>query len=89
MSAKSLRVKAVIAYDGSVYHGFQKQKSTSNTVTHDIEKALSSLHIQSDIVGSGRTDAGVHASGQVVHFDIPHYWNDLEKLTLNLNRKLT
>ena len=89
MSSKLLRVKAVIAYDGSVYHGFQKQKSTSNTITHDIEKALFSLHIQSDIVGSGRTDAGVHASGQVIHFDIPPYWNDLAKLTLNLNRKLT
>ncbi len=83
------RVKAVIAYDGSVYYGFQKQKSTTNTITHDIEQVLSSLHIESNIVGSGRTDAGVHATGQVIHFDIPAYWEDLEKLTLNLNRKLT
>jgi len=83
------RVKAVIAYNGSVYYGFQKQKSTTNTITHDIEQALISLHIQSNIVGSGRTDAGVHATGQVIHFDIPDYWNDLEKLTLNINRKLT
>jgi len=83
------RVKAVIAYDGSVYYGFQKQKSTTTTITHDIEQALVSLHIESNIVGSGRTDAGVHATGQVIHFDIPAYWEDLEKLTLNLNRKLT
>ena len=82
------RVKAVIAYDGSAYQGFQKQKSTSCTITHQIEKALHSLHIDSPITGSGRTDAGVHATGQVIHFDLPHYWNDMHKLKLNLNRKL-
>ena len=82
------RVKAVIAYDGSTYYGFQKQKSTRQTITYEIEHALASLQIHSSIVGSGRTDAGVHATGQVIHFDIPEYWDDLEKLTLNLNRKL-
>jgi tRNA pseudouridine38-40 synthase len=83
------RVKAVITYDGNVYHGFQKQKSTKQTITHDIEQALASLQIHGSIIGSGRTDAGVHATGQVIHFDIPEYWNDLKKLKLNLNRKLT
>ena len=83
------RVKAVIAYDGSAYYGFQKQKSTKQTITHDIEQALASLQIHSSIIGSGRTDAGVHATGQVIHFDIPEYWDDLEKLKVNLNRKLT
>ncbi len=83
-----MRVKAVIAYDGSNYKGFQKQKSTPNTITHAIEKALMSLHIDSSIVGSGRTDAGVHATGQVIHFDLPKFWTDLSKLKLNLNRKL-
>jgi len=83
-----MRVKAVIAYDGSEYKGFQKQTTTPNTITHTIEKALTSLHINSDIVGSGRTDAGVHATGQVIHFDLPKFWTDLSKLKLNLNRKL-
>ncbi len=82
------RVKAVIAYDGSAYLGFQKQNSTRQTVTYAIEKALHSLHITSDIVASGRTDAGVHASGQVIHFDLPEFWSDLSKLKINLNRKL-
>jgi len=85
----SLRVKAVIAYDGSAYFGFQKQKSTQKTITYEIENALHSLHIDDTIIGSGRTDAGVHATGQVIHFDIPEYWHDLKKLKLNLNRKLT
>lgn len=84
-----MRVKAVIAYDGSLFQGFQKQTSTENTVTGKIEKALSALHIIPSLVGSGRTDAGVHASGQVIHFDLPPFWSDLEKLTQTLNRKLS
>ena len=82
-----MRVKAVISYDGSHYQGFQKQKSTKMTVTSAIEEALVSLKIDSPIVGSGRTDAGVHATGQVIHFDLPNFWTDLENLKLNLNRK--
>ncbi len=84
-----MRVKAVIVYDGSVYHGFQKQTTTNKTVEGNIEKALHSLQIKSSIVGSGRTDAGVHATGQVIHFDLPPFWSDLDRLKLNLNRKLT
>ena len=84
----SKRVKAVIAYDGSSYKGFQKQNSTRNTVTYAIEKALQSLQIHDQIVASGRTDAGVHATGQVIHFDLPDFWSDLNKLKSNLNRKL-
>jgi len=84
-----VRVKAVIAYDGSHYFGFQKQTSTKQTIATTIENALGALHIDTSIVGSGRTDAGVHASGQVIHFDIPEYWHDLKKLKTNLNRQLT
>jgi len=83
-----MRVKAVIAYDGSAYLGFQKQKSTTQTVTYAIEEALRTLQIPATIVASGRTDAGVHATGQVIHFDLPPYWTDLSKLQLSLNRKL-
>ncbi|MBD3791370.1 MAG: tRNA pseudouridine(38-40) synthase TruA [Campylobacterales bacterium] len=83
-----MRVKAVISYDGSAFFGFQRQKSTKQTVTSAIEQALRSLKIDSEITGSGRTDRGVHATGQVIHFDLPPYWSDLERLRLNLNRKL-
>jgi len=82
------RVKAVIVYDGGYFKGFQKQKSTKNTITTDIEIALRSLGIHNNIRGSGRTDAGVHATGQVIDFLIPDYWNNLEKLKFELNRKL-
>jgi len=84
-----MRVKAVLTYDGSCYQGFQKQTSTKNTITSAIEDALISLQIHSPITGSGRTDAGVHATGQVIHFDLPDFWDDLAKLKCNLNRKLT
>ena len=89
MQKKPMRVKAVITYDGHAFYGFQKQNSTLQTIAAMIEKSLRDLHITSSIVGSGRTDAGVHATGQVIHFNIPAYWHDLEKLRLNLNRKLT
>ena len=82
------RVKAIIEYDGGYFKGFQKQKSTNNTITTQIEKALSSLGIKDSIRGSGRTDAGVHATGQVIDFTIPPFWKDLLKLKYELNRKL-
>ena len=81
-------IKAVVAYNGNYFLGFQKQKSTPKTVTSNIEETLKSLNIDSSIVGSGRTDAGVHATGQVINFYIPNYWNDLTKLQRELNRKL-
>ena len=84
-----MRIKAVIAYDGSCFEGFQRQTRTARTVTGVIEDALRSLHIDAQIIGSGRTDAGVHATGQVIHFDLPPYWKDLPKLQRELNKKLT
>jgi tRNA pseudouridine38-40 synthase len=83
-----VRVKAVIAYDGSAFYGFQRQTSTLQTVTRAIEDALRTLQIHSPIIGSGRTDRGVHATGQVIHFDLPDYWRDLDKLKAILNRRL-
>ena len=82
------RVKAIIAYDGGYFQGFQKQKSTKNTITTAIEIALNSMGIHDNIRGSGRTDAGVHATGQVIDFTIPPFWTDLNKLKIALNRKL-
>jgi len=84
-----MRVKAIILYDGGKFYGFQKQKSTRQTVTTAIETALLSLGIQDEIRGSGRTDAGVHATGQVIDFQVPDYWDDLVKLKRALNQKLS
>ncbi len=83
-----MRVKAVVSYDGSSYRGFQKQKSTKQTIAAAIELALRSLNIDCDITGSGRTDAGVHASGQVIHFDLPAFWTNLDNLKQRINQQL-
>lgn len=83
-----MRVKAVIAYDGTYFKGFQKQKSTKQTITTAIEIALKSLGITSEIRGSGRTDAGVHATGQVIDFELPPFWSDLKRLKETLNQSL-
>jgi tRNA pseudouridine38-40 synthase len=84
------RVKAVIAYDGSAFEGFQRQKRTPRTVQGTLERALASLGIDSLVVGSGRTDTGVHATGQVIHFDLPSHWAEqpLSKLQTHLNNRL-
>lgn len=84
-----MRVKAVIAYDGSHFYGFQRQSTTKRTIEGQIEEVLETLEIHTQITGSGRTDSGVHASGQVIHFDLPPFWNDTKRLTTALNRKLT
>ena len=60
----------LVQYDGSNYSGWQKQKNAT-TVQEILEGALFKIsHSRVKTFGAGRTDAGVHASGQVVHFDI-------------------
>ena len=62
------KIKLIIEYDGTNYHGWQIQKN-ANTVQATIEKALSKLlGTYIGIVGCSRTDVGVHAYGQVAHF---------------------
>jgi tRNA pseudouridine38-40 synthase len=58
-----------IAYKGSSYHGWQVQPN-ANTIQAEVNQALSTLLRQkTECVGSGRTDAGVHARQQIAHFD--------------------
>lgn len=66
------RLRLIIAYDGLPYTGWQRQ-SGRITVQGTVENALGKVLKQSGIRihGSGRTDTGVHALGQVAHFDAP------------------
>ncbi len=82
-----MRIKALIAYDGSRFYGFQTQHHTAKTVMGELHKALRSLGISTQIVGSGRTDRGVHATAQVIHFDLPSFW-DIERFTHYFQKKL-
>lgn len=61
--------KIIIQYDGTKYNGWQKQGNTDNTIQGKLESILSRLDENEVIVnGSGRTDAGTHAKGQVASF---------------------
>lgn len=61
--------KIIIQYDGTNYKGWQVQNSTKDTIQGKIERILTKLNGSPvDINGSGRTDAGVHALGQVANF---------------------
>ena len=68
-----MRMKCTISYDGHLFYGYQVQPG-QRTVQDELEKALQTLHKAKEripVVSSGRTDSGVHAVGQTIHFDSP------------------
>ena len=66
-----MRAKATIEYLGAAYAGWQIQPN-ADTVQERIESALASIaHQPVRLHGSGRTDSGVHATGQIAHADVP------------------
>lgn len=66
-----LRLRIDLAYDGTNYSGWAKQPD-QRTIQEEIEKAISTItQTQIETIVAGRTDAGVHATGQVIHFDVP------------------
>lgn len=78
-----------IEYDGSGYVGWQRQDN-GNSIQAELEAAATSIIGKREDVmvqGAGRTDAGVHATGQAAHFDLPHDFSE-EKLPLALNANL-
>jgi tRNA pseudouridine38-40 synthase len=63
-------IKLVIEYDGSRYHGWQRQPNLP-TIQGALETALATIAKQRPtVIGAGRTDAGVHAEGQVANFNV-------------------
>lgn len=67
------RLKATICYDGAEFAGYQIQPD-SRTVQKELLAVLKRIHKGTpvEVVSSGRTDAKVHATGQVIHFDTPY-----------------
>ena len=64
-----MRLALIVEYEGTDYHGFQYQKN-ARSIQEEIEKAIQRLTgDRPRVKGAGRTDAGVHARGQVVAFD--------------------
>jgi tRNA pseudouridine38-40 synthase len=76
-----VRYQIILAYDGSVFKGFQRQ-ANARSVQGELETALRQLNWQGRaILAAGRTDSGTHASGQVVAFDLDwsHPINELQQ----------
>ena len=66
-----MKLRLTVAYDGTRFSGWQSQPD-GNTVQDHLEKAFSALcAVRIPVHGAGRTDAGVHASGQCAHADVP------------------
>jgi len=81
--------KLIIQYDGTRYSGWQVQNHTDDTIQGKIENVLSQLYQkQLSISGSGRTDAGVHAYGQVANFHVEEATFSCAEILANLNAHL-
>lgn len=69
MKARQRNIRLTVAYDGTAYNGFQRQKPPQVAVQNVLEERLTAVCGDSvELAASGRTDAGVHALGQVVNF---------------------
>jgi len=85
-----VRVRMTVAYDGRGFRGFAAQPGGVRTVAGTLALALArQLRQPVTLVTAGRTDAGVHAWGQVVSFDAPVDRFDPERLQRSLNRALS
>ena len=82
-----LRLKIKLAYDGTAFSGWAKQPDR-RTVQEEFEKAFSTVsRHQCETIVAGRTDAGVHATAQIVHVDVPIGTDQID-LAYRLNRLL-
>ena len=83
-----MRYKIEFSYDGTNFNGYQLQPNL-RTVQGELEKAVSYLNRQTytQVQSSGRTDKGVHALGQVAHFDL-EIDTTLDKIKRGLNSNL-
>ncbi len=85
-----------MGYDGTAFHGFASQPYQVTVVGEFADTLARSLRLRTppDVVGAGRTDAGVHALAQVVHVDLPtrlfvdDRGPEIERLVRSLNRQL-
>jgi len=82
-----LRLKIKLAYDGTAFSGWAKQPDR-RTVQEEFERAFSTVsRHQCETIVAGRTDAGVHATAQIIHVDVPVGTDQID-LAYRLNRLL-
>ena len=81
------RVRLVVAYDGTHYHGWQIQPGRVTIESELNEKLTMLLGEPIQVIGASRTDSGVHARGNVAVFDTEHRM-PADKICLALNQRL-
>ncbi len=80
--------RITVSYDGTRYKGWQVQKSTDDTIQGKLQKVIESIcNHPVEVIGSGRTDAGVHAKGQTANFHMEGSFDEGELLAM-INRYL-
>jgi tRNA pseudouridine38-40 synthase len=88
-SKPNRNIKMVIAYNGAAYHGWQRQAAGIDTVQERVERAaMYVVRHRLAIHGAGRTDAGVHAAGQVANFHSPNWSIPLAGMRRAINSRL-
>lgn len=77
----AVNYRFLIQYDGTRYDGWQRQKTTDNTIQGKLEQVLGRMaEAPVEVKGASRTDAGVHAMGQVANAHLPEGWRPEEIL---------
>lgn len=83
-----MNYKMILQYDGTRYDGWQRQGNTDRTIQGKLEAVLGRLAEETlEVHGSGRTDGGVHARGQVANFHLKQA-REPEEIRAYLNRYL-
>lgn len=84
----SYSYKFILSYEGTVFHGWQKNR-VNHSIQFAFEKAMQAITLSFvKIEGASRTDAGVHAKGQVVRVDFTKPLSDLKRALVGINSKL-
>lgn len=78
------RYKLLIEYDGRPFSGWQRQDNAPSVMELIEDSIYTFTHERITLFGAGRTDSGVHATGQVAHFDLQRDWHS-QKITAALN----
>jgi tRNA pseudouridine38-40 synthase len=85
-----MRWRAVVAYDGTGFVGWQTQSGNGRTVQEELEGCLSTvLREEIHVEAAGRTDTGVHARGQVIAFDLAESIEDVPRALHSINSILS